>query len=590
MASLSSKWLRKKRIFDHVLKLMRARTSEAAGGFLNTISISMVRNEQDIIEPFLRYHSRLFDLMFVLDNRSNDDTRRIILSVARELGNIVLCDIPDKAQNQSENMTRALHHAQAAAFAEYVFFLDADEFVSAGNKEDLARSLAPLLPGAIGLMPWKTFVPDPAIDEESTPDPLLRLKYQRRNEDPQSYKAVYRAHGGIDTSVWVTQGNHKLRDGFGRSLPSCKLDDLPLLHFPLRSVEQLTAKGVLSWAANQARDARVRSGKEAFQWKRLHEIVRSGKRLDQNDLALEALRYACFDAPASFEAGAVRADHGIDEKRRYSDGRFLSATVLIAAEESKKSPIISFPLPSYQQGQGNSAIVGKEVRASRDSASLFLDVPLIRYALERFEPTSILDIGSGNHVYPLLYKHLGVRDILAIDRVAPEAAVLPLEMFQKADIQIPLDVGRQFDLVACLEGAENLPPDSTGIFFDTVARHARRTILFSMAEPGQPGKEHANCLPISAVLDLWAERGWHPDLAMTLGLRAISSMAWFRRNLLVLVHAGNAGETPAAAVLRQIGEIPFSWYEQKPGKRDFAFSDPLPDLRRGYGLRKPTAR
>lgn len=52
----------------------------------------MVRNEQDIIEPFIRHHAKMMSLMFVLDNRSTDQTRTILRNLAQELGNVIVTD------------------------------------------------------------------------------------------------------------------------------------------------------------------------------------------------------------------------------------------------------------------------------------------------------------------------------------------------------------------------------------------------------------------------------------------------------------------------------------------------------------------
>ena len=43
------------------------------------IGLSMVKNEQDIIEPFIRHNAKLLDCMVVVDNASVDETRRIAM-------------------------------------------------------------------------------------------------------------------------------------------------------------------------------------------------------------------------------------------------------------------------------------------------------------------------------------------------------------------------------------------------------------------------------------------------------------------------------------------------------------------------------
>ena len=41
-------------------------------------SISMVKNEMDIIESFVRYNANILDGMIILDNKSTDDTVKIL--------------------------------------------------------------------------------------------------------------------------------------------------------------------------------------------------------------------------------------------------------------------------------------------------------------------------------------------------------------------------------------------------------------------------------------------------------------------------------------------------------------------------------
>lgn len=45
---------------------------------MKIVSITMVKNEVDIIESFVRYHLKIFDEMIILDNGSTDETVNII--------------------------------------------------------------------------------------------------------------------------------------------------------------------------------------------------------------------------------------------------------------------------------------------------------------------------------------------------------------------------------------------------------------------------------------------------------------------------------------------------------------------------------
>jgi Glycosyl transferase family 2 len=117
------------------------------------VSLSMVKNEQDIIEPFIRHNVRFLDYMIILDNASVDETRRIALDCAREIGNVVVVDSEEFSYTQAERMTRLLHHCQSAFFADFVLLLDADEFLGIGDRTAMTTILETIPPNGIGASP-----------------------------------------------------------------------------------------------------------------------------------------------------------------------------------------------------------------------------------------------------------------------------------------------------------------------------------------------------------------------------------------------------------------------------------------------------
>ena len=48
------------------------------------ISISMVRNENDVIESFVRHNLALMDEMHIIDHGSSDGTREILIQLKEE--------------------------------------------------------------------------------------------------------------------------------------------------------------------------------------------------------------------------------------------------------------------------------------------------------------------------------------------------------------------------------------------------------------------------------------------------------------------------------------------------------------------------
>ena len=59
-------------------------------------SISMVKNEMDIIESFVRYNTNVFDGMIIMDNGSTDDTLKILNLLAEEGLPIVVIEDAEK--------------------------------------------------------------------------------------------------------------------------------------------------------------------------------------------------------------------------------------------------------------------------------------------------------------------------------------------------------------------------------------------------------------------------------------------------------------------------------------------------------------
>ena len=57
---------------------------------MKIVSITMVKNEMDIIESFIRYNINIVDEMIILDNGSTDYTLDIINNLIEEGLNIVL--------------------------------------------------------------------------------------------------------------------------------------------------------------------------------------------------------------------------------------------------------------------------------------------------------------------------------------------------------------------------------------------------------------------------------------------------------------------------------------------------------------------
>lgn len=558
----------------------RRNATDTTRPILPIVAISIMKNEQDIIEPFLRHNGRFVDLHILIDNGSADATREIAYGVARDMGHIVIADYVRKAPDHGDVITQALHDMQMVAFADFVMFLDSDEFISAPDRETLLQNLSVIPTGIYGRMPWQTILPDPDLSEDTHPEPLDRLRLRRKQELPLYRKAVLRLGGHIDLDLRVPIGNHRVLRA-GKKMPFVELPDLPLFHMPVRSVMQSAGKGAVGAMAKTMNPQTDKAKKKKpHQWHMLHNLHTERGYLTQMDIAQAALDYAQDPRTGDFHDHVELFDHGVRVDRKYSDGRSADPKILVDAMKAPdKAP--DFVPPSRPENLEADSGIENAFDGNWHWDREFVDVAPFRYLIKRENVGSVLDLGCSNGRYPLLYQHLGASEVLGVDGLDPSATALPPEAYRQADLQEPLDLNRTFDLVVCLEVVEHLHPEATPVIFDTIARHAEDMILFSMAGIAQPGNGHINCRPMSDILALWAERGWYPDMQRTFGLRTLATMQWFKRNMLVLRRSG--GQDPAfVKALTEIDTAPFVWWRQEPGVVQEAFARKLPPAPAGY--------
>lgn len=261
---------------------------------IEALGISMVKNEADVIEAFVRHNLAFMDMLVVIDNDSADDTREILKQLQQEGLSIVLFDDPVVAYFQAEKLT-AVYHAVVPHFKpRFVFLLDADEFIVAPSREFLYGQLRKLRPGTQARYYWRTYIPAPTGSEGVPSDPLRSITHRMAVEDRWS-KSIIVTKPKIDMKLRIQQGSHNVKCT-GRSLKSAELKDIVLAHFPVRSVDQITSKVLVGWIAylekNRHRRGRRTSTGPGFQWKVLYDRIIHGTGLTTEDLTREALKYA----------------------------------------------------------------------------------------------------------------------------------------------------------------------------------------------------------------------------------------------------------------------------------------------------------
>lgn len=263
------------------------------------VSLSVVKNEGDIIESMVRSNLVFVDVMFFIDNGSVDGTLQILQALAEETGRVKVSTDMRVGHLQQEIINTKLRNIADNILPKHVLLLDGDEILIADQdsfRDRVLLSNEPLL------LPWRTFVPTP-LDEAQETNPVCRIIHRRQRERPQFYKVT--VPNAYLKSAKVVAGSHSFKVD-GKRIPIVKCDEIVLGHWPVRSVEQLIVKALIgSWNMKQRR----RGKNEGLQWHKIAEAYLESGDLSEDDFYEVGLMYA-----AKKRVKLVREDVGITYK------------------------------------------------------------------------------------------------------------------------------------------------------------------------------------------------------------------------------------------------------------------------------------
>lgn len=210
--------------------------------------LARVKNEGDIIEDFVRYNLQFLDGLTVVDNASFDGTRSVLEALRAEGLPLTVLHDPILPKRQYETITRLARQSAAEADWDFLFLLDADEFIKVRDRNRLEASLAELAPGENGLLPWFLYVPTEQ-DDAAEMRVLHRITYRRDVEAEPAFHKLVLSRGFAQTGPFtISQGNHSA-SGVRGAAPAAIVRDVGLAHFPVRSIVQIQSKVLLGWGA-----------------------------------------------------------------------------------------------------------------------------------------------------------------------------------------------------------------------------------------------------------------------------------------------------------------------------------------------------
>jgi len=303
--------------------------------------VSMVRNEEDIVEAFVRHNLTVLDGMLVVDHGSADLTLDILQRLCAERLPLVVLRNDAVGYLQAEITTTAARDAFARLGADAVFALDADEFLRVRSRAALERALADVPPRHHAWIPWPAFAPP---EGGAFRDAVAMLRSVRRLPTPRGWRAVVAHKVALtrafadDPRATLTMGNHDVMLGRHQRdsprMPHVELapEVVEACHVPVRGAAQFVVKTTVKRLARIAagRDYPAESGLVAT----FESLKRGEPRASIAELARRFHRDTDDDEPGASDAGPAAVDEApfvADVVLRYTPAAPVDPLPLVAS-------------------------------------------------------------------------------------------------------------------------------------------------------------------------------------------------------------------------------------------------------------------
>lgn len=240
------------------------------------VVVSMVKNEADIIESFVRYYMTFADGMIIVDHNSDDDTGNILNELQKEYPSLIIEKSYTVEHIQNEIMTNLVKFAAIELQADWILPMDADEFLIPSNMGIDIRSLLSRMNYSVVSLNWIDYE---FVDHKSDRDIFILNRPCNKSLTVNAMpKIIIKGTLVRNNNIRLTQGNHGVRllkgAGVEEWVPFYKNLDLILAHFPFRSQEQYISKNVIGWLTNTLKYSS--NTLRATHWKKAFDAICNG--------------------------------------------------------------------------------------------------------------------------------------------------------------------------------------------------------------------------------------------------------------------------------------------------------------------------
>ncbi|MCU1794990.1 glycosyltransferase family 2 protein [Pectobacterium polaris] len=284
------------------------------------IGFSMVKDEEDIIEIFIRHNLQYLDHIFVVDNNSSDGTSDILSALIEEGLNLTVWKDESLSYIQSEITTNAYYKISEKKEFDFFFALDADELLIIDDSSFLRNSTK----GDVYIMDRYDYV----TEKNEINENILSSMPRRFIKKTVSGKVFFHHDKENHKKYTISQGNHELLLN-NKILPP-NIGGIKIAHFPYRGIGHYLGKVIIGSQAMLVRDECFLSNKHAM-----------GAHWRDEYVYFKEVR-----GKITFNEYIKRVYHvsGIDELMSLTTEDELKFTSIIKHSHKKKSTLLNYKL------------------------------------------------------------------------------------------------------------------------------------------------------------------------------------------------------------------------------------------------------
>ncbi|MCB2202850.1 glycosyltransferase family 2 protein [bacterium] len=191
---------------------------------------------------FLEHIDSLFDQVYIVDHHSIDGTTDLIKEAIKQRPSWKYYRVDVIAHLQQKVTNRLITKAFQEG-ADFVFVLDADEFIYIQNRASLEDILEKIEGSdCVGLLSWINCIPE---DHTSTAEIDERTQLLKSPSISKFHKVIIPRSCFIkDNGIYNSTGSHSSYWSNGKKIPGASLGNI--IHIPIRSERQAIRKAIIS--------------------------------------------------------------------------------------------------------------------------------------------------------------------------------------------------------------------------------------------------------------------------------------------------------------------------------------------------------